>query len=86
MMKVLKSYLVDQPTHYEWVSSDYQTLESQQHSTCSQTFQVSNFKFKVPAENYPFCTIDPNVARINIPDERFNFLCDLYHPKSKVEA
>lgn len=86
MKKVLKCYLEDPLTHYEWVSLDYQTLESQLHSTCSQTCQVSKFKFKVPAENYPFCTIDPNVARINIPDERFNFLCDLYHPKSKVEA
>jgi len=40
----------------------------------------------VPAENYPFCTIDPNNARINIPDDRFDYLCEIYNPKSKVPA
>ncbi|KAI8462511.1 MAG: P-loop containing nucleoside triphosphate hydrolase protein [Monoraphidium minutum] len=40
----------------------------------------------IPAENFPFCTIDPNNARVNVPDERFNWLCDLYKPKSSVPA
>jgi ribosome-binding ATPase YchF (GTP1/OBG family) len=40
----------------------------------------------VPAENYPFCTIDPTEARCPVPDQRFNFLCDLYQPLSKVPA
>ena len=31
-------------------------------------------KCSIPAENYPFCTIEPNVARVNLPDERFNWL------------
>ena len=30
------------------------------------------------AENYPFCTIDPNESRCPVPDQRFNFLCDLW--------
>eukprot|EP01004_Peranema_trichophorum_P004301 NODE_3233_length_1391_cov_180.662461_g2809_i0.p1 GENE.NODE_3233_length_1391_cov_180.662461_g2809_i0~~NODE_3233_length_1391_cov_180.662461_g2809_i0.p1 ORF type:complete len:394 (+),score=75.47 NODE_3233_length_1391_cov_180.662461_g2809_i0:64-1245(+) len=38
----------------------------------------------VPAENFPFCTIDPSEARINVPDERFSWLCELYKPASKV--
>lgn len=38
------------------------------------------------AENYPFCTIDPNAARVNLPDERFNWLCEQYQPKSRVPA
>ena len=25
----------------------------------------------IPAENFPFCTIDPNNTRVNVPDERF---------------
>lgn len=25
-------------------------------------------------------------ARVNVPDERFNWLCDLYKPKSQVPA
>jgi len=40
----------------------------------------------VPAENRPFCTIDPNTADINIPDERFEKLCRIHNPASKVPA
>ena len=29
---------------------------------------------KIDAENFPFCTIEPNIARVNIPDERLNKL------------
>ncbi|GLI64458.1 hypothetical protein VaNZ11_007730 [Volvox africanus] len=43
-------------------------------------------KVGVPAENFPFCTIDPNSARVNVPDDRFNWLCSLYKPKSAVSA
>ncbi|KAG1365038.1 putative Obg-like ATPase 1 [Cocos nucifera] len=41
-------------------------------------------KLSIPAENFPFCTIEPNEARVNIPDERFDWLCQLYKPKSEV--
>ncbi|EPY31725.1 GTP binding protein [Strigomonas culicis] len=40
----------------------------------------------VPAENRPFCTIDPNTADINIPDERFDKLVEIHHPASIVPA
>jgi obg-like ATPase 1 len=43
-------------------------------------------KLSVPAENYPFCTIEPNEARVSVPDERFEWLCNLYKPISKVPA
>eukprot|EP00890_Picochlorum_soloecismus_P001784 jgi/Picsp_1/2606/NSC_00837-R1_gtp-binding protein len=43
-------------------------------------------KMGIPAENFPFCTIDPNSARVNIPDDRFKWLCELYKPKSQVPA
>jgi len=43
-------------------------------------------KLQVAAENFPFCTIDPNVAKINVPDKRFNYLVGLYKPKSVVPA
>ncbi len=29
--------------------------------------------------NYPFCTIDPNVGVVAVPDERLNLLAELYH-------
>lgn len=43
-------------------------------------------KLSIPAENFPFCTIDPNEARVYVPDERFDWLCQLYKPKSEVSA
>lgn len=51
----------------------------------STTFNfLSNLS--VPAENFPFCTIDPNLAKIYVPDQRFERLCEMYRPKSKVPA
>jgi len=38
------------------------------------------------AENFPFCTIDPNESRVPVPDERFDFLCEHHKPASKVPA
>jgi len=43
-------------------------------------------KKSVPAENRPFCTIDPNTADINVPDERFDKLVALHKPASQVPA
>lgn len=40
----------------------------------------------VPAENYPFCTIDPSNAVVPVPDPRFDFLCEKWKPKSEVPA
>jgi len=34
----------------------------------------------------PFCTIDPNVSRVPVPDERFDWLVDKYKPKSVMPA
>ena len=36
----------------------------------STTFNCLS-KLSVPAENYPFCTKEPNNARVYVPDERF---------------
>jgi len=36
--------------------------------------------------NYPFCTIEPNVGVVQVPDERLDALVKLYHPKSVVAA
>ena len=33
------------------------------------------------AENYPFCTIEPNTGVVLVPDERLAVLADMYHPK-----
>ena len=31
-------------------------------------------KAGIPAENYPFCTIEPNVGMVAVPDERLTWL------------
>ncbi len=36
--------------------------------------------------NYPFCTIDPNVGIVPVPDERLQVLGDLYHSEKIVPA
>ena len=38
------------------------------------------------AANYPFCTIDPNVGVVPVPDPRFDALVKLYEPDSRVPA
>ncbi|MBF1063320.1 MAG: redox-regulated ATPase YchF, partial [Peptostreptococcus sp.] len=36
--------------------------------------------------NYPFCTIDPNVGVVSVPDNRLNKLKDLYNSKKIVQT
>lgn len=38
------------------------------------------------AANFPYATIDPEEARIPVPDERHDWLCDLFNPKSRISA
>ena len=38
------------------------------------------------AANYPFCTIDPNIGVVAVPDHRLQLLTDLYHSRSTVPA
>lgn len=38
------------------------------------------------AANYPFCTIDPNVGMVTVPDERLDFLSEMYSPKKYTPA
>ncbi|MRR14057.1 redox-regulated ATPase YchF [archaeon] len=38
-------------------------------------------KASVPAENYPFCTIDPNIGIVNVPDNNLNRLAEITHPE-----
>ena len=36
--------------------------------------------------NYPFCTIDPNVGIVTVPDERLDYLAEMYNPKKYTPA
>ena len=37
-------------------------------------------------QNFPYATIEPEEARVLVPDERYDWLCEQYKPKSKVPA
>ena len=43
-------------------------------------------KKSVPAENYPFCTIDPSVGIVPVPDERLNKLSEISKSKKTIPA
>ena len=39
---------------------------------------------QIAAENYPFCTIDPNVGVVPVPDPRLAALATIVHPERVV--
>ena len=38
------------------------------------------------AANFPFCTIEPNVGMVTVPDSRLDYLAKLYEPKKYTPA
>ena len=51
----------------------------------SLTFNVLT-KLSVPSANFPFCTIDPHEAVVEVPDERFDWLSSQFRPGSNVRS
>ena len=43
-------------------------------------------KKSVPAENFPFCTIDPSVGVVSVPDKRLNELAKISQSKEVIPA
>ena len=43
-------------------------------------------KSEIAAENYPFCTIDPNVGIVNVPDNRITQLVKIFNPKNIINT
>jgi len=41
---------------------------------------------QIAAENYPFCTIDPNIGVVPVPDPRLGQLADIVHPEKVIPA
>jgi GTP-binding protein YchF len=41
---------------------------------------------KAEAANYPFCTVEPNVGMVEVPDHRLAALADVVHPQRTVPA
>ena len=52
----------------------------------STLFNAVTRTHKAPAENYPFCTIDPNVGVVTVPDARLDVLAKLSHSQKIVSA
>lgn len=51
----------------------------------SLTFNILT-RLTVPSANYPFCTIDPHEAVVEVPDERFSWLSSAFRPGSNVRS
>jgi ribosome-binding ATPase len=51
----------------------------------STLFNAVTRTHKAPAENYPFCTIDPNVGVVTVPDRRLDEIAKISHSK-KITA
>ena len=43
-------------------------------------------KSSIPAENFPFCTIDPHSGIVQLPDKRLDKLKNIYNPKKVTPA
>jgi hypothetical protein len=41
-------------------------------------------KANVPMENYPFCTIDPHIGVVEVPDKRLELLSRIYKPEKTI--
>lgn len=52
----------------------------------STLFNALTSSQNAEAANYPFCTIDPNVGTVIVPDERVTKLVELYNPKKIIPA
>jgi len=50
----------------------------------STLFNAVSNNAKAQASNYRFCTIEPNVGLVDVPDKRLNKLAELVHPNRVV--
>lgn len=56
-------------------------------SECRKKYTFNSLtKAGAESANYPFCTIDPNVGVVTVPDERLNLLGDFYKSKKVTPA
>ena len=52
----------------------------------STLFNALTLSRTAPAENYPFCTVEPNVGVVEVPDKRLDALFAVVRPKKRVPA
>jgi len=52
----------------------------------STLFNALTNSSKAQAENFPFCTIDPNIGIVPVPDERLNRIVSISNSKKKINT
>ena len=52
----------------------------------STLFNALTNSNKAQAENFPFCTIDPNIGIVAVPDERLDKLAEISLSKKKINT
>ena len=52
----------------------------------STLFNALTNSNKAQAENFPFCTIDPNIGIVAVPDERLDKLAEISISKKKINT
>ena len=52
----------------------------------STLFNCLNHKAEAKAANYPFCTIDPNIGRVAVPDPRLKQIADCFQPEKIIPS
>ena len=50
----------------------------------STLFNALTASTTAEAANYPFCTIEPNIGNVIVPDERLNKLADICNSKNRI--
>lgn len=50
----------------------------------STLFNALTKSYAAPAENFPFCTIDPNVGIVDVKDPRIDVLAEMGQSKKKI--
>ena len=50
----------------------------------STLFNALTSSKNAQAANFPFCTIDPNIGEVPIPDDRLNKLAEIAASKSRI--
>ncbi len=55
-------------------------------NVCKSTLFNSITNAGAMSANYPFCTIDPNVGMVAVPDKRLDALAEMYHPEKYTPA
>jgi obg-like ATPase 1 len=63
-----------------------ETLPYVKVSRTVRKFALSLYRGLPATQNFPYATIDPEESRVIVPDDRFDWLCEKYNPKSRVPA